>query len=55
MKLLTILVLILFIGGCGISSFKCYIETDEELLKRVLKENDYETKKDESKRVREVL
>ncbi len=33
------IVLAIALGGCGISAIKCYIETDEELLNRVLKEN----------------
>jgi hypothetical protein len=30
--------LLLSVSACGISSFRCEIETDEELLNRVIKE-----------------
>ncbi len=34
--ILVTLVIILMLTACGISSIKCYIETDQELLDRVL-------------------
>ncbi len=39
MKFVFVFVLLVtFISGCGISSFRCSVETDEELLKRVIME-----------------
>lgn len=37
-KAAALAVLIAALAGCGISSIKCYIETDEELIERKLEQ-----------------
>ncbi len=46
-RVILVVVVASLIGGCGISSIRCEIETDEELFERVLESYDGISKEDE--------